>query len=144
MKIFKFVKNIIFLLFTCLAVFDNAVAAKDWFKLNINDKDKQWYINIKSIIQNGKYTNYWCKIIYLHPKGLPKKNISYIKIRFLSDCYRNLISVTELVGYSKNNKILFRESSKNLNTLNPVIPNSIYQSVQDSVCKYALFQSNIN
>ncbi len=143
MRICRFIKKPIFLLFTCLIIpntFLNAnTNAKDWFELKISDKYKVWYINIKSIIQNGRYTQYWCKVHYLNPKALPHKDVSYTKVHFISDCYRNLMSINELTGYNKNKKILFRESSKNLNQLTPIVPDSIYQSIHNSVCKYALY-----
>ncbi len=139
MSISKFIKKTLFLLFISLIMPYQTISAKDWFKLNIIDKDKIWYINVKSILQNGKYTYYWCKVIYLKPESLPSKNMSYTKVHFISDCYRNLMSITEIIGYSKNKKILFRESSKNFNELNPIIPNSTYQSLHNLVCKYALY-----
>lgn len=99
-------------------------------------KTEKWYVDIESIEKDANYIEYWVKIGYKKQKNQTK----YLYVFMVSECYRNLLSVGEMIRYKTNSEFIEHHSSKNMIQFTPVIPETSLSKVHNLACKSATFR----
>lgn len=106
-----------------------------WTKIT-EDKDAVWFVDLESIELDSNYIDYWSKIKFKKTK----KNTKFIYAHIISDCYRSLISVTEMSRYNVDENFLEHHSSRNYVQFTPVLPDTALFKVHKLACRSATFR----
>ncbi|MEI7475019.1 MAG: surface-adhesin E family protein [bacterium] len=124
-----------FSLLICILTQYRVLSETYWAKID-ETKTEKWYIDLESIEKDANYIDYWTKLEYKKPKNKTK----YIYTHNVSECYRNLISITEMVRYNSNNSLIEHQSSRNMVQFTPIIPGSSLMKIHNLACKSATFK----